>query len=73
MTTVEQRRALFLVALLQNTQTRSDMATQDKLNALAQGLAELMEHLADLKDSKSLHEDVAELRSAVGLEDTESA
>ena len=30
-----------LVALLQNTQERSDQATQQKLNALAQGLASL--------------------------------
>src|SRR6185295_15542238 len=32
-----------LVALLQNTQRRSDEATQHKLNAIADGLADLME------------------------------
>ena len=62
-----------LVALLQNTQTRADEATQDKLNALAHGLAELMAHLADIHDRGSLREEVAELRAAVGLEDIESA
>src|SRR3989440_12074036 len=35
-----------LVALLQNTQTRSDAAIQHKLNAIADGLADLMEQLA---------------------------
>lgn len=62
-----------MVALLQNTQTRADEATQDKLNAVAQGLAALMTHIADLHDRDSLRDEVAELRAAVGLEDTESA
>src|SRR3954464_444401 len=31
-----------MVALLQNTQTRNDESTQDKLNAIADGLADLM-------------------------------
>jgi Flp pilus assembly protein TadB len=62
-----------LVALLQNTQTRNDEATQDKLNAVAQGLAELMAHTADIHDRGDLHDAVTELRAAVGLEGTESA
>jgi len=62
-----------LVALLQNTQTRSDRATQDKLNALAEGLADVMEHLADHHDSARLAAAVTELRDAIGLEDRESA
>lgn len=62
-----------LVALLQNTQMRADEATQDKLNAIAQGLSELMTHLADVHDRASLRDDVAELRAAVGIEATESA
>ena len=62
-----------LVALLQNAETRSDRATQDKLNALAKGLSELMTHVADLHDRSELREDIAELRAAVGLEETESA
>lgn len=62
-----------LVALLQNTQTRADLATQDKLNALARGLAELMTHISDIHDRESLRDDVDELKASVGLEDTESA
>jgi len=62
-----------LVALLQNTETRADAATQDKLNALADGLSELMTHIADIHDRGDLRDEVAELRAAVGLEDTESA
>lgn len=59
-----------MVALLQNTQTRTDEAIQHKLNALAQGLAVLMDHAAE---SSELKDDVRELRMAVGLEDRESA
>ena len=36
-----------MVALLQNSQTRSDQATQHKLNAIADGLADLMVRVAD--------------------------
>src|SRR5256885_10349116 len=36
-----------MVALLQNSQTRSDQALQHKLNALADGLADIMAYLTD--------------------------
>jgi len=36
-----------LVALLQNPQKRADEAVQHKLNAVADGLADLMEALAE--------------------------
>jgi low affinity Fe/Cu permease len=55
-----------LVALLQNTQERSDNATQSKLNAIADSLSDLMK-------AQGLDKDAAELRSAVGLEDRESS
>jgi hypothetical protein len=58
-----------MVALLQNSQTRANQAVQDKLNAIADGLADLMTATADR--SPHLHDEVAELRSAVGLEDRE--
>ena len=61
-----------LVALLQNSQTRSDQAIQHKLNALAQGLGDLMEHLGDSGPEHNLEQDCRELRAAVGLEDVES-
>ena len=51
-----------MVALLQNSQYRADEATQHKLNAIAQGLSEVID------DDKARDE----LRQAVGLEDKES-
>ncbi|WP_412537983.1 low affinity iron permease family protein [Longispora sp. K20-0274] len=59
-----------LVALLQNTQSRSDRAIQDKLNAIADGLADLMASQAHA--APQLQHDLEELRDAVGLEDKES-
>jgi low affinity Fe/Cu permease len=60
-----------MVALLQNTQTRADAATQDKLNAIADGLADLMRSVG--RDDPELRNDLVELRAAVGLEDRESS
>jgi low affinity Fe/Cu permease len=57
-----------LVALLQNSQTRNDQATQQKLNAVADALADLMEHTAGQFPGSDLAQDIAELRAAVGLE-----
>lgn len=54
-----------MVALLQNSQTRSDQALQHKLNAMA-------DMLSDLAEEHGLSKDAAELRAAVGLEDRES-
>jgi hypothetical protein len=61
-----------LVALLQNTQKRADDAVQHKLNAIAEGLSNLMEHSAG-KDNPELRRDCKELRAAVGLENREGA
>jgi low affinity Fe/Cu permease len=61
-----------MVALLQNSQTRSDQAVQHKLNALADGLADVMDHLANGSAERDLQKDLKELRAAVGLEDKES-
>ena len=58
-----------MVALLQNSQTRSDLALQHKLNAIADGMADLMEHLSERHDDDGLRN---ELRLAVGLENIES-
>ena len=60
-----------LVALLQNTQMRSDEAVQDKLNELADALGDLMESLSD--ERPELRRDRDELRAAVGLERRESS
>ena len=59
-----------LVALLQNTQKRADDAVQHKLNAISDGLSDLMGHLS--KHYPDLEHDRTELRDAVGLEDRES-
>lgn len=60
-----------LVALLQNTQSRADKALQQKLNAIADGLADLMEsHQAS---DPTMEMDVRELREAVGLEQREGS
>jgi Low affinity iron permease len=61
-----------LVALLQNSQTRSDHAIQHKLNALAKGLADLMDAQASRHDDADLRQDLIELRLAVGLEERET-
>jgi hypothetical protein len=61
-----------MVALLQNSQTRSDEATQHKLNAVADGLADLMHHFADQDQDPRLHQDIEELKLAVGLETRET-
>jgi len=55
-----------LVALLQNTQERSDRATQDKLNAISAALAKMASAQGHPKDAD-------ELRAAVGLEERESS
>jgi hypothetical protein len=61
-----------LVALLQNSQTRSDRAVQHKLNAVADGLADLMDHMAERASDEDLRRDIEELRAAVGLEKRET-
>ncbi|MEV4415981.1 low affinity iron permease family protein [Catellatospora sp. NPDC049609] len=58
-----------MVALLQNSQTRANEAVQHKLNAIADGLADLMEAQSD--QSPGLAQDMVELRDAVGLEHRE--
>ena len=57
-----------LVALLQNSQSRDDLATQHKLNAIADGLADFMERTSERFDDEELRQDIVELRLAVGLE-----
>ncbi len=54
-----------VVALLQNSQTRSDQALQHKLNAIADGMADLMVHLFEGHDDDGL--------LAVGLQQHESS
>ncbi len=60
-----------LVALLQNTQSRTDAATQQKLNAIADALSDFMGEFT--KGHEKLSDDRAELRDAVGLEKHEAS
>jgi low affinity Fe/Cu permease len=70
-----------LVALLQNSTSRADQADQHKQNAIAAGLAALMDAFVDdLADSDfpgdttgRLRDAARELRTAVGLEERESS
>ena len=58
-----------LVALLQNSQRRSEQALHLKLDALADGLADLVSRVGGDRDgSDGLGSDVEELRAAVGAE-----
>ncbi len=62
-----------LVALLQNTQKRNERAVNHKLHALADGLADLMEHFAsgepERRAKEDLAKDVEDLKAAVGIEE----
>lgn len=60
-----------LVALLQNTQKRADDAVQQKLNAIAGGSSDLVNHTVD--QYPDIRSDERELREAVGLERRETA
>lgn len=61
-----------LVVLLRNTQQRGERVVQKKLDAIADGLSDLMEHFASGEEAatarKDLARDVEDLRAAVGLE-----
>jgi low affinity Fe/Cu permease len=56
-----------LVALLQHSARRSDRAIHQKLDALADGVADLMDYEVN-GDVVDLARDIAELKQAVGLE-----
>ncbi len=56
-----------LVALLQNTQRRGEQAVHKKLDALADGIADLMRHFAD--ENNDLRKEIEDLKAAVGLEE----
>lgn len=65
--TVTSIITLLLVALLQNTQSRSNRALQHKLNAIADALWDLMGELSD--EHPRLQHHRSELAEAVGVED----
>ena len=65
--TVASVMTLLLLALLENAARRSDEATQEKLNVLAEALAALMQSRVD--EDAGLQKDVDKLRDTVGLEE----
>lgn len=64
-----------LVALLQNAQARAEKASNLKLNAIADGLADLMRYVADGDDPDPdrLRRDIEDLKRASGIETDVSA
>lgn len=65
--TVASVMTLLLLALLENAARRSDEATQEKLNVLAEAVAALMQSRA--AEDPGLKTDVEKLRDTVGLEE----
>jgi len=59
--------SLLLLALLENAGRRSQEAIQEKLNVMAEALADLMTSRA--ADDPELEESVEKLRQAIGLEE----
>lgn len=55
-----------MVALLENSQRRVEEAMNVKLDAIADGLADLMESLG--RKGQSMRGDIEDLRTAVGVE-----
>lgn len=61
-----------LVALLQNAQKRNEEAINVKLNALAEGIADLMRH--QMGDDKDLHDNIERLTEhTIGFEERVSS
>ena len=65
--TVASVQSLLLLALLENAGRRSEEAAQEKLNVIAEALADLMDSRA--ADDPGLTDSVRRLRDAVGLEE----
>jgi len=66
--TITSVMAFLLVALLQNSQRRTDIALHRKLDALAEALLIVMSE-QDAEDGGELRSSVEDLRAAIGLEE----
>jgi low affinity Fe/Cu permease len=67
MNTVVSVLAFLLIALLQNSERRYDQALHLKIDAVATGLADLMEHLEE-EDPDRLRRHVERLRMSIRIE-----
>ncbi|MGI8899502.1 MAG: low affinity iron permease family protein [Nocardioides sp.] len=65
--TVGSVLTLLLLVLLENASRRAEEASQEKLNVIAEALADLMESRG--RDDPALAESAERLREAVGLEE----
>ena len=65
--TVSSVLSLLLLVLLENSGRRAEEAAQEKLNVIAEGLAELME--SQSRDDQELATATTKLREAIGLEE----
>ena len=65
--TVASVMSLLLLVLLENSGRRAQESAQEKLNVIAEALAELMESHSD--DDRELADATTKLREAVGLEE----
>jgi low affinity Fe/Cu permease len=65
--TVASVLSLLLLVLLENSGRRAEEASQEKLNVIAEGLAELME--SQSRNDSELAEATEKLREAIGLEE----
>ena len=61
--------AFLLVALLQNSERRTERATSQKLDSLAAALADLLDAQLDAEDRETLTRRARELRKAIRLEE----
>jgi low affinity Fe/Cu permease len=61
--------AFLLVALLQNSERRSDRAMSQKLDVVAAGLADLLALELEARDHEALRRRVSQLREAIRLEE----
>lgn len=65
--TVASVISLLLLVLLENASRRSEEAAQEKMNVIAEALADLMDSVA--RQDPTLRESSSRLREAVGLEE----
>jgi low affinity Fe/Cu permease len=67
--TVTSVLAFLLVALLQNSERRSDRAAREKLDVLSAAVADLLDLQLQTGDRDAIARRAAELREAIGIEE----